>query len=119
MGNRFDELPEGSWELGEAGFEQQGRARITAKNKGRIRIYGQKGSHRILGAEIIGPDAEHLGHLLAWTHQQSLTVEQVLQMPFYHPTVTEAIKTALLDLRRRLKAGPQSGLCCFESGPGA
>ena len=118
VGTRFEELAEGSWEQGEAGFETQGRARIQGKNRGRIRIYGQKGSHRILGAELVCPEAEHLGHLLAWAHQQGMRVEEMLHLPFYHPTVTEGIKTALLELRRKLKAGPQAGLGCFTHGVG-
>ena len=49
---------------------------------------------------MIGPDAEHIGHLLAWSIQAELTVEQALAMPFYHPVVEEGLRTALRDARR-------------------
>ena len=49
---------------------------------------------------MIGPDAEHIGHLLAWAIQAELTVEQTLAMPFYHPVVEEGLRTALRDARR-------------------
>ena len=34
-------------------------------------------------------------HLLAWAVQQELTVGQLLQMPFYHPVIEEALQAAL------------------------
>jgi len=50
-----------------------------------------------LGAEWIGPDAEHIAHLLAWALQMKLTVDAILEMPFYHPVVEEGLRTALRD----------------------
>ena len=46
---------------------------------------------------LIGPDAEHLGHLLAWAIQSGMTVARALEMPFYHPVVEEGLRTALRD----------------------
>ena len=37
-------------------------------------------------------------HLMAWSIQQDLTAFDLLAMPFYHPTIEETLKTALLDL---------------------
>jgi dihydrolipoamide dehydrogenase len=53
---------------------------------------------------MIGPDAEHLAHLLAWVVQLGLTVEQVLALPFYHPVVVEGLRTALRDAQEKLAA---------------
>jgi dihydrolipoamide dehydrogenase len=53
---------------------------------------------------MVGPDAEHIGHLLAWSLQAGLTVEQMLAMPFYHPVVEEGLRTALRDLDASIKA---------------
>lgn len=39
------------------------------ENAGLLRIYADYRSRRLLGAEMIGPRAEHIGHLLAWAHQ--------------------------------------------------
>ena len=47
--------------------------------------------------------AEHLGHLLAWAHQSNMTVEQMLEMPFYHPVVEEGLRTALRDAHSQLR----------------
>ena len=53
--------------------------------------------------ELIGPDAEHIGHLLAWAHQLRLTVERMLEMPYYHPVVEEGLRTALRDAQGKLE----------------
>jgi dihydrolipoamide dehydrogenase len=65
------------------------------------------------------PDAEHIGHLMAWAAEQRLTVRQMLAMPFYHPVVEEGLRTALRDLQHRLKLGPEMVDRCLECGPGA
>src|SRR3546814_9601730 len=64
-------------------------------------LYADSQNGRFLGAEMAGPGAEHIGHLLAWALQQQLSVAQMLEMPFYHPVVEEGLRTAL----RRAAAG--------------
>ncbi len=58
-------------------------------------MYVDTTSRRFVGAEWIGPDAEHIAHLLAWALQMKLTVDTMLEMPFYHPVVEEGLRTAL------------------------
>jgi dihydrolipoamide dehydrogenase len=60
-----------------------------------LRVYADKNSDVFLGAEMVGPSAEHLAHLLAWSAQQQLTIKEMLGMPFYHPVVEEGLRTAL------------------------
>lgn len=52
------------FETGAVSFENQGRARVMGINKGRLHVYGKKGTGRFLGAEMVGPAAEHIAHLL-------------------------------------------------------
>ncbi|WP_200896567.1 hypothetical protein [Chromobacterium vaccinii] len=42
------------------------------------------GRGMLLGAEVFGPAAEPLGHLLACAARQRMTVSEVLEMPFHH-----------------------------------
>ena len=49
-------------------------------------------------ADMAGPGAEHTGHLLAWAIQKNLTASQILQMPFYYPTLEEGLKPALREI---------------------
>lgn len=85
--------------VGQASFEDQGRSRIMLRNKGILKVYAERGSELFLGAEMFGPAAEHIGHLLAWAAQQGLTVGEMLDMPFYHPVIEEGVRSALRDLR--------------------
>ena len=89
--------------VGEVSFEDQGRSRVMLRNKGHLRVYANPANGRFVGAEMVGPDAEHIGHLLAWALQAGLTVPQMLEMPFYHPVVEEGLRTALRDLDARIK----------------
>lgn len=103
---------------GEVRFENQGRARVDAMNRGILRIYAERGSGRLLGAEMIAPQAEHLAHLLAWAIQARLDVAQALHMPFYHPVIEEGLRTALRDTARALRMARQPAPGCLEAGPG-
>ncbi len=110
---------EAAFEVGEVSFEDQGRSRVMARNAGMLRVYGERGSGRLLGAEMIGPAAEHIGHLLAWSVQRGDTVQQMLDSPFYHPVVEEGLRTALRQLQRTLRMGPVPVERCLDCGPGA
>jgi dihydrolipoamide dehydrogenase len=74
------------------------------RNQGLLHVYADVATGNLRGAEMIGPDAEHLGHLLAWAIQARLTVAQTLEMPFYHPVVEEGLRTALRDAQAGLQA---------------
>lgn len=108
-----------SYACGEVSFENQGRSRVIAENKGVLRVYGEHGTGLFLGAEMIGPRAEHIAHLLSWAVQQQMTVARMLEMPFYHPVIEEGVRTALRDLNAKLKIGPVNAKDCMETGPGA
>lgn len=88
--------------VGEVSFENQGRARVMLRNRGLLHVYAEVGTGRFLGAEMLGPDAEHIGHLLAWALQMKCTIAQMLEMPFYHPVIEEGLRTALRDAQARL-----------------
>ena len=87
---------------GKVSFEGQGRSRIILKNKGLMHVYADQNSGLFLGSEFIGPHAEHLAHLMSWSHQQNMTIQQMLEMPFYHPVIEEGLRTALRDAESKL-----------------
>jgi dihydrolipoamide dehydrogenase len=105
--------------VGQVSFEDQGRSRVMLRNQGLLKVYGELGSGLFLGAEMFGPAAEHIGHLLAWAAQQRMTVSNMLDMPFYHPVIEEGLRTALRDLNHQLQLGPQVVEGCMDCGPGA
>lgn len=104
VGVRFGDLVPGTFVTGEASFEDQGRSRVMLRNVGLLHVYADVATGRFQGAELVGPDAEHLAHLLAWAHQLELTVPAMLALPFYHPVVEEGLRTALRDAQAKLAA---------------
>lgn len=108
---------EGSeWEVGEVDYGDQGRARVIGHNYGRARIYARRYCGTIIGAELIGPQAEHLAHLLAWSIELGLTAPRALALPYYHPVLEEGLRTAIGRLARKLKMGQQPRP--LDCGPG-
>lgn len=89
---------------GAVAFQDQGRARVMLRNRGRLHVYAEIETGTLLGAEMFGPEAEHLGHLLAWARQLNLGIADMLKLPFYHPVVEEGLRTALRDAFVKLDA---------------
>lgn len=83
---------------GSVDWARQGRSRVMLKNQGRLRVYMNKADKKFTGAEMVGPAAEHVAHLLAWCLHMDMTVPEMLSLPFYHPTIEEGIRTALRDV---------------------
>ncbi len=99
---------------GSTSFDDQGRALTAGRNAGVMKVHADAQDGRILGAEVVAPDAEHLIHLLVWSIQQGMTLDQMLQKPFYHPTVEEGLRSALQSARRELgtrRSLPDLPLC--------
>ncbi len=101
-GKSHARLIPGTYVIGEVDFGDQGRSRVMLKNRGLLHVYADIETGRFLGAEMVGPSAEHIGHLLAWAVQQELTVARMLEMPFYHPVIEEGLRTALRDAAAKL-----------------
>jgi len=117
VGQRFDTLDPERTAVGEIKMAPVGRALIMGNNRGLIRVYADKASGHLLGAELIAPRGENLAHLLSWSIQQQLTVQQMLRMPFYHPVIEEALQGALNDLNRKLEVkrdGPLTELALMD-----
>ena len=87
---------------GYVSYARQGRAQVLGKNYGALEIYVHTESRRILGAELLMTSAEHLAHLLCWMISEDCTLDQLLEKPFYHPTLEEGLRTALKHARRQL-----------------
>jgi dihydrolipoamide dehydrogenase len=118
VGSGFRSLEMAKAASGEVDFADQGRSRVMLQNRGVLRVYGEYTTGLFLGAELCGPRAEHLAHLMAWALQSEMTVSQMLDMPFYHPVVEEGLRTALRDLNDKLKHGTPAIEHCMDSTPG-
>ena len=121
IGQSFGELTEAGadFAIGSVDFADQGRARVMGLPGGLLRLYAERDSGCLLGAEMAGPAAEHIGHLLAWSISAGATVDQILARPFYHPTLEEGLRTALRNTAHALGMGPEPPLRSIDCGPGA
>lgn len=63
---------------------------------------------------MIGPAAEHLGHLLAWSVQHGDTLQQMPDSPFYHPVIEEGLRAALRDAQHALQLTAPLPEVCLE-----
>jgi len=100
VGQSFDEIEEQGAQIGEVSYDDQGRARLMGKNKGTARIYAEKETDRIIGAEMMAPAAEHMAHLLALAANQNMSAQDMLDMPIYHPVLEEGLRKALATVTR-------------------
>lgn len=89
--------------IGEVSFDNQGRSRVMGVNCGLLRIYACPETHLILGASMVGPDAEYLAHILATAITNQVDIDGLLASPFYHPTILEGLRTALRDTSSKIK----------------
>ena len=106
VGQSYTNLTKSNIEFitGFVSYEKQGRALVLGKNKGAIEVYVDKNSRKLLGAELFIESAEHIAHLLAWMISEEVTLDDILQKPFYHPTLEEGLRTALKHARRQLNS---------------
>ncbi len=111
----IEDDPELDYVIGRVSFDNQGRSRIMGVNCGLLHIYACKQTDKILGASMVAPDAEYIGHILATAITNDICVKQLLNTPFYHPTILEGLRTALRDVQHKM-AIPFQALDTQEDG---
>jgi dihydrolipoamide dehydrogenase len=113
VGQAFSELDKDEIVIGEFDFSDQGRALMAAENHGRLRAYADRHDGRLVGAELCAPRGEHLAHLLACAIHGRMTAQDILRLPFYHPTVEEGVESAVRRIAKQLAghSGPDLASC--------
>ncbi len=111
VGRSYEKLKRESVDFitGEVDFSDQARAKLEHRNEGLGHVYVSKADGRILGAEMICPDGEHLGHQLAQAIENDLYLADMLRCPFYHPSIEEGLRIALLDAAQQLPQEQRPG----------
>jgi len=105
VGQSLSEIEEADqpYVIGEVSFDNQGRSRVMGVNCGLLRIYACPKSSLILGASMVGPDAEYIAHILATAITNKVDIDGLLASPFYHPTILEGLRTALRDVAGKIR----------------
>lgn len=108
VGKSYSELQRDKTDYvtGEVSFKGFGRAIVMLKEKGMIKVYADRKTGKLLGAEMAAPGGEHMAHLLAWIINLGLNVHDVLSLPFYHPVLEEGLRKAFRDVAAQVEAEP-------------
>jgi dihydrolipoamide dehydrogenase len=98
VGKSEDELKaEGvAYAIGKFPFTANGRARAIGNTDGYVKLIADKTTDRLLGAQIIGPDAGTLIAELVTAIEFGASAEDVARTCHAHPTLSEAVKEAAL-----------------------
>lgn len=119
VGRPWTDLAHCDCATGAIDYGDQGRARVMNEHAGLVRVYGDRDTGRLVGAELCAPRAEHMAHALAWVIQQGVGVSEALRLPFYHPVLEEGLRTALRKLEAALRISGTPDQPCEDVGPGA
>lgn len=96
IGTAFADLPPDA-RIGKATVADNGRATIDGHTHGLVKLYGDRAG-KLIGASIVAPDAEHLGHLVALGIDRDIDVATFADQAWYHPTLGELLQSAARDL---------------------
>ena len=79
-------------------FDDHGKSILMEAKYGFVRIFAERPSGRIVGAEIVSKDAGELIHSLAVGVSNNITASGMLKTHWYHPTLSEIISYPLEDI---------------------
>lgn len=102
VGMRYEQLVPENTLIGTALASDDPRSRVLHGEGGMLRVYADADTGQLLGATVFAIDGEHLAHLLALAIGRGDTAQDLMRMPFYHPTVEELLQSALQGIVRRL-----------------
>ena len=84
---------------GTARFPETGRAIARGVQHGIWRLYADAATGEILGAVILGPNADDLIHIISTMMQYHGTARDIMdRMPWYHPTQSEVIMSLAREI---------------------
>lgn len=73
-----------------------GRALSQNQSEGFAQILTEESTNKIVGAQIVGAQAGELIHIIALAMKHQMTLADLTEMIFAHPTLSEVIKEAAL-----------------------
>lgn len=79
-------------------FDDHGKSILMEAKYGFVRIFGERPTGKILGAEIVSKDGGELIHALSVAVSNELTAADLLKTHWYHPTLAEIVSYPLEDI---------------------
>jgi len=83
-------------------FNDHGKSILMDANYGYVKVLAEPKRGRILGAEIVGPEAGELIHCFSGPLAMRGTVFDLLRAPWYHPTLAEIITYPLEEIAEQI-----------------
>jgi pyruvate/2-oxoglutarate dehydrogenase complex dihydrolipoamide dehydrogenase (E3) component len=77
------------WRAASYPFNDHGKSMIAAETDGFVKMIADTETGEILGASVVGPEATELIHAIVVAMRFRCTVRQFLDIPLYHPTLSE------------------------------
>jgi len=85
-------------------FNDHGKSILMDANAGYVKVVAEPKRGRILGAEIVGPQAGELIHAFSGPLALRATVFDLLRAPWYHPTLAEIVTYPLEEIAEKIAA---------------
>lgn len=103
VGKTEEQLKEAgvAYEVGRFNFMGNGRARAMDETEGFVKILAESGTGKVLGVHIIGPRASDLIAEAVAVMAFEGTSQDIALICHGHPTLSEAMKEAALDVMKR------------------
>ena len=103
VGRTEEELKEAGIEynMGKFPFTANGRAKVNGTTDGFVKILADAKSDKVLGVHILGAQAGDMIAEAAVAMEFSASAEDIARTCHAHPTLTEAVKEAALDVDKR------------------
>jgi pyruvate/2-oxoglutarate dehydrogenase complex dihydrolipoamide dehydrogenase (E3) component len=77
------------WRAASYPFADHGKSMVMGETEGFVKMIADTETGEILGASVVGPEATELIHQPAAAMRFRSTVRQFLDIPLYHPTLSE------------------------------
>ena len=107
VGSTLEELEKAGRDviIGRAKLPQTGRAITMGVEHGLWRLYACRTTGEILGASLLGPRADDVIHEVAVMMHFGAKVDDIAEIPWYHPTLSELMLDLMRDIQRQRAAG--------------
>lgn len=93
--------------VAEARFPQTGRAITMDVAHGVMRLVAAAADGEILGAQILGPRADDIIHAVSAVMYYRGTAQDMLAMPWYHPTLSEVLLGLAREISTKAVTAPR------------
>ena len=79
-------------------FDDHGKSILMEAKHGYVKVFAERGTGVVLGAECVGKDGGELIHAMAVAVTLGATVQDLLKVHWYHPTLSEIWSYPLEDI---------------------